>query len=205
MDEKEQYKYVTFRPRETPLASGLPDKSVHIRTNNGTWMVTEREFSEMFREYMLQRNNLVMKQAEARDAKGAKDAKDGVKDARTLALDCLAGVVHNLWRGWNEAVVFDEALMDEVMLWAEMLDELRPTFGIARFFPNEVASGRIMRLRSMKPRWIQNELDFWRVYDEKERARYFAAREEALKQEAANYDKALKAKTLTKPPASDVS
>lgn len=117
--------------------------------------LTEREFLEYYQEYMQ------LKYESGYQYIDKLHVKNGRKDHRSVALDCIQHVSHNLWRSWNEAASFDEVLLDELLLWVKMLDELRPTFGCLRFYPNQWVNERIIRIRSQYPKWVQEEFDFW--------------------------------------------
>lgn len=141
----------------------------------------EREFLEIYQEYMHQKYQTGYEYVDQLHT------RNGHKDHRSIALACIQKLAHDLWRSWNEAASFDEVLLDELLLWIKMLDELRPTFGCLRFFPNEWVNKRIVRIRSQYPKWVQEEFDFWKNADDQDREEHKQKLEEKI-HKGANLD-----------------
>lgn len=154
----QKFKYVYYKPKtqdghENPLP-------IKLNTGKGILELNEQHFRDFFREYMEQKHLLDVKEAERKND----------KDIRSIALECVAGIAHRLEYGWNTGGEFYESFLDELLLWTDALDQLRPTFGICRFYPNQYTSQQVVNLRSKLRKAIDECFDFWAKADETRKA-----------------------------------
>lgn len=152
------YKYVNYRPETTwDKVNPYP---VEIRDGNARRCVSEKEFSDMYEEYLEQKHAYEV-------STGKVTSKDAARmDARVIAMANIRTAANYLWNGWFEANIFQEHLLDEILLWANALNELRVTFGETRHFPSKVTIQRIINARAKMQKLLQDEFDHWATKEE---------------------------------------